>query len=169
MTVPTPEFRPIPPTDHPRKLPPLPYARRTPCPQAHARAVCRICGAMPATATTIRRHQGIVVLLRWVSLRGPFCKTCGTALFRECTSKTLIQGWWSPLSLVFANPLTLLLNSFALRKINALAQPLPGWPGHQLTPGRPAIRRRSSLIAVLPALSWLWIVAGCAYDAITSS
>lgn len=57
---------------------------------------CQVCGAWPAAHATVRGHQGIVVLMRFLSVRGPFCRDCGLSTYRRMSSDTLWQGWWSP-------------------------------------------------------------------------
>ncbi|MFI6688516.1 hypothetical protein [Streptomyces sp. NPDC050485] len=75
------------------------------------------------------------------------------------TSRTVWQGWWSPLSLVLFTPGTLVINRITLAHINKLPAPIPGQPGQQLVPGTPVLRRVSSLAAALPLLWAMWIVA----------
>jgi hypothetical protein len=119
---------------------------------------CRICGALPAAFATFRRHQGVLMWMRFSSVNGPFCRPCGTAIYREVTSETVWQGWWSPLSLVLFTPGTLIINRVALAQINKLPAPIPGQPGPQLAPGTPVLRRASSLAALLP-LAWaIWVL-----------
>ncbi|MEU1626703.1 hypothetical protein ABZ746_15525 [Streptomyces sp. NPDC020096] len=123
---------------------------------AGAQHVCRFCGAYPAVNTTVRRHQGLILMMRFIHLKGPFCRTCGTAVFRDMTTKTLWQGWWSPFSLVLINPVTLIINLIARSRINTLPEPVPGQPGPQMDPGKPMTSRPAVLVALIP-LAW-WIV-----------
>ena len=53
---------------------------------------CRICGALPVADTKVRGHQGMVLLMRFLSRQGPFCRDCGLATVREMTASTLWQG-----------------------------------------------------------------------------
>ncbi|MFI2189069.1 hypothetical protein [Streptomyces sioyaensis] len=115
---------------------------------------CRICGAMPAADVTVRGHQGILIMFRFLSLKGPFCRNCGTAVLREMTGKTLWQGWWSPFSLVAFTPFTLISNLTVRAKLNKLPPPVPGQPGQQLDPGVPLRRRPAALGALIP-LAWV--------------
>src|SRR5262249_57864366 len=70
---------------------------------------CRLCGSVPASDVTFRGHQGMLVIMRFLHTRGPFCRDCGLATFRSMTGKTLWQGWWGYLSLVIT-PITVLIN-----------------------------------------------------------
>ncbi|MFI5864174.1 hypothetical protein [Streptomyces sp. NPDC051546] len=117
---------------------------------------CRLCGAGPAAEATVRGHQGMVVLMRFLSLRGPFCRDCGLATYRRMSADTLWQGWWGPLSL-FATPVTLLLNLGPRAAFRRLAPPTGG---HRppLDPGRPLRRRPAALLFLVPALFLLLAV-----------
>ncbi|MFI8940714.1 hypothetical protein [Streptomyces syringium] len=74
------------------------------------------------------------------------------------TGKTLLQGWWSPLSLVLLTPFTLLWNLFVRAKINKLPPPVPGQPGMQMNPGVPLRKRPAALMLLVP-LGWLVFMA----------
>ncbi|MET9393707.1 hypothetical protein ABZY20_25410 [Streptomyces sp. NPDC006624] len=122
---------------------------------------CRICGAQPAAAVTVRAHQGLLLMMRFHKIDGPFCRSCGTALVRELTTKTLWQGWWSPFSLVFFSPFTLVWNLLASRKLAAL--PTPGPPAHgasRIQEGKPVHQRPMAYVAVLPLIWAVWFVTG---------
>lgn len=119
---------------------------------------CRLCGGFPAVEATVRGHQGILIMMRSLSLKGPFCRNCGTAVWRDMTGKTLLQGWWSPLSLVLLTPFTLLWNLFVRAKINKLPPPVPGQPGMQMNPGVPLRKRPAALMLLVP-LGWLVFMA----------
>ncbi|MFJ7590139.1 hypothetical protein ACIQZO_22680 [Streptomyces sp. NPDC097617] len=111
---------------------------------------CRLCGAWPAAHATVRGHQGMIVLMRFLSLRGPFCRDCGLATYRRMSSDTLWQGWWGPLSL-FITPVTLLMNLGPRAAFRKLAPPAGG---HRpaLDPGRPLWRRPPVLLLLVPLL-----------------
>ena len=110
---------------------------------------CRICGAQPAVDTTVRAHRGMVFVMQWRSLRGPFCRTCGIATVRRLSADTLWQGWWGYISSVMA-PVTLIRNLLAYNKIKKLPPPIPGQPGQQLIPGRPLLQRPAALGFLVP-------------------
>ncbi|GAA2934891.1 hypothetical protein GCM10020221_33320 [Streptomyces thioluteus] len=112
---------------------------------------CRICGGFPAAHMTIRGHQGFLVLMRFLKQEGAFCRTCGTALRREMTAKTFWQGWWSPFSLVFFTPFTLIWNLVVRAKTNKLPAPAPGTHGPQPDPGAPLLKRPVALALLIPA------------------
>jgi len=83
---------------------------------------CRFCGSVPAAEVTFRGHQGIIVMMRFLSLDGPFCRDCGLATFRRMTSRTLIQGWFAYASFVIT-PITVLVNLVRRAKVASLPAP----------------------------------------------
>ncbi|KJY44164.1 hypothetical protein [Streptomyces sp. A1547] len=105
---------------------------------------CRVCGAGPAVQATVRGHQGMFVLMRFLRQEGPFCRDCGLATYRTMSADTLWQGWWGPLS-VFITPVTVLLNLGARSRFVKLAPPAGGiLPS--LRPGKPLWRRPPALV-----------------------
>jgi hypothetical protein len=93
---------------------------------------CRLCGSVPATDVTFRGHQGFVVMMRFLSLRGPFCRDCGLATFRRMTSRTLVQGWYGYASFLIT-PITVVLNLVRRGRVAALPAPHP----NPYAPSRP--------------------------------
>ncbi|MGW1491285.1 LppU/SCO3897 family protein [Streptomyces sp. NPDC002402] len=126
-----------------------PYPPGAYAPQAGVPA-CHICGALPAVPATVRGHQGIVVVMRFLSLRGPFCRDCGLSTVRDMSAKTLWQGWWGPLSVVIT-PITLLANLAPWGRFRKLAAPAGGFRS-ALAPGRPLTRRPEALVFLVPML-----------------
>ncbi|MGQ4414449.1 hypothetical protein ACN6LA_003685 [Streptomyces sp. SAS_269] len=112
-------------------------------------AGCQVCGAAPAAPVTVRGHQGMLVIMRFLRRQGVFCHTCALAVFRDMQADTLILGWWGPLS-VFITPVTLLANLSALSGIRRIPAPVtPGWRP-PLDPGRPVFRRPAGILALIP-------------------
>ncbi|MQS13204.1 hypothetical protein F7Q99_13155 [Streptomyces kaniharaensis] len=124
-----------------------------PAAAAQGGPVCRVCGGFPAVQTTVRGHQGIIVIMRFLKQHGPFCRVCGDATVRNMSARTLVQGWWSYLGSVFTL-VTLLLNLGAHNKIKQLPPPAPGTHGPQLDPGVPLARRPHIFMLLLPA-GWI--------------
>ncbi|NEA32545.1 toxin-antitoxin system, toxin component [Streptomyces sp. SID13031] len=110
---------------------------------------CRFCGGVPAVEATVRGHQGFIVLMRFLKLQGPFCKTCGTAATRDLTAKSMWQGWWGIASLII-NPITMFLNLGTYSKFKNLPEPAPGAPGRPMDPGKPLFKRPVALGLLLP-------------------
>ncbi|MEU9122347.1 hypothetical protein AB0C96_21225 [Streptomyces sp. NPDC048506] len=111
---------------------------------------CTFCGAQPAVRATVRGHQGILYVMRFLSRSGQFCRSCGLATYREMSAKTLWQGWWSPLSVVIT-PITLLLNLGPRSRFRKLAAPAGGFRP-PLDPGRSLLRRPEALLFLIPAV-----------------
>jgi hypothetical protein len=124
---------------------------------------CRFCSSRPAAHATFRGHQGFLVMMKFLKLEGPFCRTCGIATHRSLTAKSLWQGWWGLASMVI-NPITMLLNLPQRRKINKLAPPLPGALGRPMNPGRPLFKRFAVLGFLVPALVIVAIVYNVQHD-----
>ncbi|MEU3774559.1 hypothetical protein AB0F11_15410 [Streptomyces sp. NPDC032472] len=147
--------------------PGLPGLPGLPGPYGVPQYECRICGSVPAAPATVRGHQGMLVLMRFLRAEGPLCRNCGLATYRRMTSDTLWQGWWGPLSL-FITPVTLLMNLGPRAAFHRLAPP-SGSILPPLDPGRPLWRRPPALVLLvltvllsfsLPTLIVLGILAG---------
>ncbi|MFI1616100.1 hypothetical protein ACH4VT_03780 [Streptomyces lydicus] len=129
---------------------------------------CQFCGAQPAVQATVRGHQGILYVMRFLSRSGVFCRSCGLATYREMSAKTLWQGWWSPLSVVIT-PITLLVNLGPRSRFHALAAPVGGFRP-SLDPGKPLLRRPETLLILIPlallalALTVLFVIGLFADD-----
>lgn len=146
---------------HPQYAAPYAYGQ-APAPAA-ARG-CRNCGAPEAADFAVRAHVGVLILMRFHRLDGPFCRQCGRALVRIMTTKTLCQGWWSPFSLVFFTPFTLIWNLIASVKFGKLPLSAPA-PGRQpLDEGPPVHARPLAYVAILPLLWATWVVANVIAD-----
>ncbi len=120
---------------------------------------CRICGAGPVAPVQVRSHQGLILLMRWQTLDGPFCATCGTALVREMTTRTLWQGWWGPLSFLAGTPFALLSNFDAYRQLKQLPAPTPVPGRPQAVPGKPVLQRPLAYVALVPLLWAVWLLS----------
>ncbi|MFI0155174.1 LppU/SCO3897 family protein [Streptomyces lydicus] len=162
---------PYAPPGHPAPAPPqAPYGYPQ---QLHPHAQpdpvgCQFCGAQPAVQATVRGHQGILYVMRFLSRSGVFCRSCGLATYREMSAKTLWQGWWSPLSVVIT-PITLLVNLGPRSRFHALAAPVGGFRP-SLDPGKPLLRRPETLLILIPlallalALTILFVIGLFADD-----
>lgn len=117
---------------------------------------CRFCGGYPAANTTFRQHRGVILLMFFIRRPGPFCRTCGTATFRELQAKTIVQGWWSWSSWLI-NWIVIISNVVKLNKINALPEPMPG-PGQPMIPGPPVTRRPVMFVFAVPVLAFVLVL-----------
>lgn len=135
--------------------PPSPY--RDPGPDE-----CWVCGSAPAVDVRFRQESGRLVwrVRRWID--GPFCRTCGTAVFRAMTNRTLVTGWWGLISF-FQNLASVVANLAAYSRIRRLEapRPNPGWvlslTDRPLDPGRPLWRRSGVWFAaalLVALVSW---------------
>lgn len=135
--------------------PPVPQGGAGAHPNAHGPhgPGCQVCGAAPAAAMTVRGHQGMLVMMRFLRRQGTFCRTCGLALFRKMQSDTMVQGWWGMASILIT-PLTLLINLFTLSRIRALPTPSGPVLRPSLDPGRPVLARPAGLVGLVPLLGF---------------
>ncbi|MFC5267320.1 toxin-antitoxin system, toxin component [Kribbella qitaiheensis] len=120
---------------------------------------CRFCGGMPAVQATVRGHQGLIILMRFLKLEGPFCRTCGVATIRDMTAKSMWQGWWGIGSMI-VNPIMMLVNLGTYSKFKNLPEPAPGAPGRPMDPGKPLFKRPVVLGLLLPIALIAAIVIG---------
>jgi hypothetical protein len=117
---------------------------------------CIICGSTPATNVDFRFVQTFLVWLQTGSLSGAFCRACGSEVFRDAQSRSLVRGWWG--IGVVALPFFLVGNLVARRKVRD--QQMPSYrdfrvvtPTDQpLLPGRPVFKRPSVILAVAVVL-----------------
>ncbi|GAA2131533.1 hypothetical protein [Actinomadura napierensis] len=138
---------------------PLPYGAQQ---ASHYGPQCRFCGCVPAAETTFRGHRGMILMMSFLHTKGPFCRDCGLAVFRDMTAKTLIGGWWGYISFI-ATPVTVLINLTRHGKVASLAPPMPPPDGsphrHPADPGPPLMSRPIAIIgALVPALLIILII-----------
>lgn len=119
---------------------------------------CQFCGSVPAANIPFRAHRGILVLMQYRKMPGPFCRDCGIAAFRQMTADSLVQGWWGPLSFLIANPVTLLANLVNRARIGRLAPPDPGSPALSAYPAKPLLRRWETVGLLVPLVPILLLV-----------
>lgn len=142
---------------HPHYAAPYPYAQ-APAPG------CRNCGAPEAVNFAVRAHVGVLIVMRFHRVDGPFCRQCGRALVRIMTTKTLCQGWWSPFSLVLFTPFTLIWNLIASIKFGKLRPSAPAPGRQQLEEGPPVHARPLAYVAIVPLLWATWVMANVIAD-----
>jgi hypothetical protein len=112
---------------------------------------CRHCGWVPAVEATFRGHQGMIIWMQFLEMKGPFCRDCGMATFRDMTARTLLQGWYGYISFA-ATPIAVVINLFRRGKVADLPAPSPpawGDHGRPMDPGAPLLRRPMALIGMV--------------------
>jgi hypothetical protein len=109
--------------------------------------------------------------MQFLHVRGPFCRDCGLATFRDMSAKTLVQGWWGYASFIIT-PITVLINAARRGKVANLQPPQPpaqGPSGRPMDPGAPLLTRPAALIGLsIPLFVIVLIVALIAYQAVTT-
>ena len=123
---------------------------------------CVVCGSTPARRGTVRIVTGLILWLRWETVKGPFCRDCGTAVVRQHTNRTMLTGWWGVFAFPF-NLYTIGANLFAGRRFGAQTAPTPqpdvvAMGEAPLDPGAPLLRRPGPYVGVavvLAVAAWL--------------
>jgi hypothetical protein len=159
--------QPIP--QHPQYAPaPAPYPAAPPVPETQ----CRLCGCVPAAEVTFRGHRGMIVMMQFLHFKGPFCRDCGMATFRDMTAKTLIQGWYGYASFLIT-PITVLINLVRRGKVANLQAPRPPARGQYRQPRDPGpalLARPTALIGLaIPVVLFTLLVLVIAVNANGSS
>jgi hypothetical protein len=126
---------------------------------------CR-CGLMPVAFVTFRTQTAFLFGFHIRSFPGPWCHTCGTAVFRMATTLTLARGWWSLPSLLITNPYVLAANLRAYKRIKELPEG-PTLPQPPLRPGPPVHRRPAAYLALVPLIWAVWFVTGMTLHVLT--
>ncbi|MFI7599933.1 hypothetical protein [Actinoplanes sp. NPDC049681] len=111
--------------------------------------------------TTFRGHQGFVIVMRFLSMPGPFCRDCGLATFRSMTSRTLVQGWYGWASFLIT-PITVLLNLVRRGKVAGLSAPQPNPFGPSrppMDPGPRLLQRPMTIIGLAIPLALIVLIA----------
>nr|WSZ98783.1 hypothetical protein OH820_26780 [Streptomyces sp. NBC_00857] len=126
-----------------------PQYQQPPQGQRPAAFVCDVCGAQPAAQATVRGHEGMIIVMRFLKRSGSFCRTCGLATYRRMTSDTLLAGWWGIFSF-FITPVVVLSNVLVARsRFRELPPPYGGWRP-PLDPGKRLLRRLPVLLILTP-------------------
>jgi hypothetical protein len=84
---------------------------------------CEQCGRAPVQRFKVRRHVAMVTRMKVIQVEPVLCRECATKLLVDFTKRTLVQGWWGPISLFVANPATILLNLLNLVKARRMPPP----------------------------------------------
>ena len=143
--------------------PPALYVVPSP-PAAPPGPACRACGARPAIAATARAHRGLVIVMQFRSIEGPFCRDCGISVVRRLSEQTLWQGWWSPVSL-FVAPVVLGLNLVLRIRFDRLPAPVrAAGAALPMDPGRPLFLR-PAILGILVPIALVVAVAIAVVDA----
>jgi hypothetical protein len=117
---------------------------------------CRICHRAPAANVRFHGHQGMLILMRFSHVDGPFCRDCGLAAYRDMSAETLVRGWWGPFSL-FAAAFVLVLNAVRRGRVARLPEPDRGRNERTLDPGKPLMDRAAAYGILVPALLLVFV------------
>ncbi len=124
---------------------------------------CRFCGSTPAVETAQQSLGSVAVFYRVTTWKGWMCRSCGEAIHREATARTMTWSWWG--IGIIAWWIFPLVNRARVRKVRELDVPRPA-PGvvaeleAPMGPGPWWYQRRGTLAVTCLALSA--VVAFCA-------
>jgi hypothetical protein len=156
------------PVEYVKPAPPMAQPGAWPAPPPVQQIHCRFCGATPGRVATVHAHRGMVFVMQFRTLKGPYCRDCGIATVRDMSSQTLWQGWWGPASF-FITPVILLINVVRRIQFGRMPSPTP-YPGGPapMSVGRPLFLRFGIVGVLVPLLVVLAVVAS-ANDPATST
>lgn len=106
---------------------------------------CLQCSRTPTAHVALRSQTGMVLAARYAVLRGPLCRECGTALFRERQNATLLKGWWGGLAF-FTNLYAVAVNVVSWYRLTVLDAPRGTTEAAIPARGRPVTARPGVLV-----------------------
>jgi hypothetical protein len=109
---------------------------------------------------TVFEHNGLVILMTFKNLKGPFCRNCGLSTWRRMTNTTLLRGWLGVFSFFIA-PITVLVNLINLHKLTSLAPPDQSYAVRQpADPGSGLFKRAGVYVyaAVLAVVLLVYVI-----------
>ena len=83
---------------------------------------CQRCGAVPAIAVKLRGHVGMVIMQRFLTYKGRFCRDCGISQFRTVQKQLMLVGWWGFISF-FVTTVNIAQNLFVFGRLRSLGAP----------------------------------------------
>lgn len=90
--------------------------------QQQATGGCQQCGAVPAMQVKLHGHIGMVILQRFLTYRGRYCRDCGISRFRDVQKQLLLLGWWGFISF-FVTIVNIGQNLFTFSRLRSLGAP----------------------------------------------
>lgn len=146
------------PIEYVKPAPPMAQPGSWPTPPPVQQIHCRFCGSTPGKVATVHAHRGMVFVMQFRTLKGPFCRDCGIATVRRMSAETLLQGWWGIASF-FITPIILLINVVRRIQFGQMPAPavFPGGPG-PMPVGRPVFLRFAIVGALVPVVLFFGLV-----------
>ncbi|MGN6798481.1 MAG: hypothetical protein ACTHKS_10045 [Gaiellaceae bacterium] len=123
---------------------------------------CQHCGRFPARAFTVRRHVGLIFLMRNVRIAQTLCRECARRELARYTGRTLVEGWWGILSLLVVNPVTIALNVWNLAR--SLFMKSPQLPNTLFDDEQPTTDHMTMLIPIAIGLLCLIGITGVVWQ-----
>ena len=126
-------------------------------------APCLHCGRVPTAEVDLRANTGMLVAARWSALKGPLCKQCGLALFRQRMNHTLLLGWWGVVAF-FLNFHAVYKNLVSWQRLRAIHDPWGAPTQPPLDPGRPVFARPGMGVVAALCIAIAFLVPATSSD-----
>lgn len=91
--------------------------------ESESTTYCKVCGQpAPTKFMQFRQNIGLIIVRQTIKVEGELCKACIDQLYWEMTGRTIVFGWWSMSSLLFA-PAIIILNTLQWLETRKMKQP----------------------------------------------
>lgn len=106
---------------------------------------CQICGEQPASRVLLQSASSRIIWWNHRKVDAPLCGVCAEAVFIDQQGRTLIQGWWGPISALA----TIWFSIANLQRISSHRQEVKTieFNGKQIK--RPILKVRNNIFAML--------------------
>ena len=111
---------------------------------------CQQCGAVPAIQVKLHGHIGMIILQRFLTYRGRFCRDCGISQFRNVQKQLLLLGWWGFISF-FVTIVNIGQNLFTFSRLRSLGTP-QNRRANPAAPGRSVFASPGFAVSVVVAV-----------------
>lgn len=119
---------------------------------------CTLCGESPAERIKLQSASSRIIWWNHQKIDVPLCATCAEVVYYQMQTKTLIQGWWGPISAAA----TIFFSLANLSRINAHRNLLTYVKnGKDMIP-RPTMKARSNPAAVVMSIVAILIIGSIA-------
>lgn len=114
--------------------------------------VCKVCGTSPAEAIILQSASSRIIWWNLSTIDADLCAVCAEGAYLSQQTRTLIQGWWGPLSALA----TIFFSISNLARIDKHRKRVPTIEYNGMQIARPRLKVRSNpapIIASIVALS----------------
>ena len=117
-------------------------------------SICKVCGDSPGENIILQSASSRIIWWNHSKIDAPLCAVCAESVYFAQQSRTLIQGWWGPLSALA----TIWFSISNIQRISTHRKRLPtiDYKGTEIT--RPILKVRNNTVAVIASLIALSII-----------